>query len=101
MLAREKSYTLQNYADFNVNVRVHPCCTIEIEIPEQNQHLRPSLEQLHFKLNNQGMLLVVNQDGESKKPYQELHLSREDAMELCQMINEVVEEHEDLMSSLC
>lgn len=101
MLAREKSYTLQNYADFNVNVRVHPCCTIEIEIPEQKQYLKPSLEQLHFKLNDQGMLLVVEQDDASNEQHQELLLSRDDAMELCKMINEVVEEHEDLMSSLC
>ncbi|MBU3825722.1 MAG: hypothetical protein H9917_13020 [Candidatus Oceanisphaera merdipullorum] len=101
MLAREKSYAVQKGADFNVNVRVHPCCTIEIEIPEQGQHLSPSLEQLHFKLHNQGMMLVVDQNEAGTEQCQELLLSREDAMELCRMINEVVEEHEDLMSALC
>ena len=101
MLAREKSYTLQKGADFNVKVRVHPCCTIEIEIPEQSQYLSPSLDQLHFKLNNEGMMLVVDQNAEGTEQYKELHLTRADAMELCKMINEVVEEHEDLMSALC
>ncbi|MGO5000056.1 hypothetical protein [Oceanisphaera sp. W20_SRM_FM3] len=100
MLAREKSCILQKGADFNVNVRVHPCCTIEIEIPEQSQYLSPSLEQLQFKLCNQGMMLVVDQDDAENELHQELLLSREDAMELCKMINEVVEEHEELMSNL-
>lgn len=99
MLARERSYTLQTGAGFNV--KVHPCCTIEIEIPEQRQYLRPSLDQLHFKLSNQGMMLVVKQSEEGGEQYKELSFSRADAMELCKMINEVVEEHENLMSALC
>ncbi|ART79926.1 hypothetical protein [Oceanisphaera avium] len=99
MLARERRYTLLSGADFYVNVKVHPCCTIEIDIPEQRQYFRPTLEQLHFKLTSQGMQLVIDQHEEELQ--KELHFSREDAMALCKMINEVVEEHEDLMSSLC
>ena len=101
MQARERSYTLKNGADLNVNVTVHPCCTIEIDLPEQRQYMRPNLDELHFKLSSEGMMLVVDQNAGQIEKYQELHLSREDAMELCQMINEVVEQHEDLMSALC
>lgn len=101
MLVRKKCYTLQSDADLDVNITVHPCCTIEIDIPKQRQYLRPRLDQLHFKLTDQGMILVVDSNAEEDEPYQELCLSRKDAMQLCRMINEVVEDHEDLMSALC
>ena len=99
MLVREKCYTLQNGADFNVTI--HPCCTIEIDIPEQRQYLRPSLDELHFKLTREGMKLVVYQQEGGIRRAQELHFARADGMALCHLINEVVEQHEDLMSALC
>ena len=100
MLARERTYTLKSGGEVNVNVTVHPCCTIEIDIPELRQYIQPRLEQLHFKLTNHGMILAIDESEDGSEPYQELYFSRDDAMELCQMINEVVEEHEDLMSAL-
>lgn len=101
MLARNKSYTLQSDTDFNVNVTVHPCCTIEIDLPEQGQFLRPQLEQIHFKMTHSGMALLVDENTQGCLTPQELRLAREDAMQLCLMIHEVIEEHEDLMSALC
>ena len=99
MLSRERRYSLLSGADFYVDVRVHPCCTIEIDIPEQRQYLLPALEQWHFKLTSQGMKLII--DKHEEESLQELHFCRNDGMALCKMINEVVEEHEDLMSALC
>lgn len=101
MLARQCCYTSTCGADLSVYITVHPCCTIEIDIPEKRQIIRRDVDQLHFKLTNQGMLLVCDESDDSRESDIQLHFSRKDALALCQIIDEVIEEHEDLMSALC
>lgn len=98
MLARYNCYRLKSGPALNVNITVHPCCTVEIDIPEMHQNVQREVDDLHFKLTKEGMLLVCN---ESDGRDMQLHLSRKDALGLCQMIDEVIEEHEELMSDLC
>ncbi|GGB34562.1 hypothetical protein GCM10011502_04520 [Oceanisphaera marina] len=97
MLDRKCCYTLKSGTDVSANITVHPCCTIEIEIPELHQSVCREVEQLHFKITNDGMLLMCDEGNDSGT---RLHFSRKDALALCQIIDEVIEEHEELMSAL-
>ena len=101
MLVRRCSYTLQSDASFYVNITINPCCTIEINIPKRNQCILSELGLINFKLIEQGILLECHEkDGGSSRNIQ-LDLSHRDALKLCEMIDDVHEEHEELMSALC
>ncbi len=98
MLVRKCCYTLKGDTEQLVNIKVHPCCTVEIEIPAVQHRIYSEVEQLHFKLTYEGMLLVCDKQDNGDVP---LHFSRKDALALCQMIDDVMDEHEELMSDLC
>lgn len=99
MLTQKRSYTLQN-GDCHANIIIQPCGTIEVDIPEMHQHLIGELEKVHFKLNEQGVLLVCNEKGCSVIEEVCLHLSRKDTFDLYEVVNDVIQEYERLMSDL-
>lgn len=99
MLDRKRCYTLQN-GDCHVNVIIKPCGTIEVDIPEKNQHLTAELDKVHFKMNEQGVLLVCNEKGCSVIDDVCLHLSRKDTFDFYEVVDDVLDEHERLMSDL-
>ena len=99
MLDEKRSYTLRS-GDCHAIIVIHPCGTIEVDIPEQHKHLVGELEKVHFKLNDLGVLLVCNERGCSMIEDVSLHLSRKDTFELYEVVNDVLEEYERLMSDL-
>lgn len=100
MLARKCSYALQSDAARHVNITINPCCTINVEIPDEKQHIASELDCMHFKLTGKGILLVCNEKDADSPRSLRIHLSRQDAFELCEHIDDLIEEHEQLMSSL-
>ena len=101
MLARKCSYPLQGDASLRVDITINPCCTIEIEVPERRQYICSELKLIEFILIEQGILLVCHEKGSEASRNIQLDLSYRDALGLCEMIDEVHEEHEELMSILC
>ncbi|MGO4999748.1 hypothetical protein [Oceanisphaera sp. W20_SRM_FM3] len=99
MLDEKRIYTLRN-GDSQVIITIHPCNTIEVDIPEQHRHLVGELEKVHFKLNDLGVLLVCNEKGCSQIEDVSLQLSRRDTFDLYAVVSEVIEEYERLMSDL-
>ena len=101
MLARKCRYSLQSDAGCYVDITIEPCCTIEISVPKKGQRIRSKLALIHFTPNEQNILLeCYAKDATGSKSVQ-LELSYRDAIELCQTIDAVQEEHENLMSDLC
>lgn len=100
MLARRCRYALQSDAARHVNITIKPCCTIDVEIPDGKQHIASELEQMHFKLAGKGILLVCNEKDTNSPRSLRIHLSRQDAFALCEHIDDLIEEHEQLMSAL-
>ncbi|GHA20629.1 hypothetical protein [Oceanisphaera arctica] len=101
MLARKCRFPLQSDTVLYVNITVNPCCTIEIDIPDKRQYIRSELKLIKFVLIEQGVLLVCHENGSEDSRNIQLDLSHGDALKLCEMIDEVHEEHEELMSILC
>ncbi|ART83143.1 hypothetical protein CBP31_11390 [Oceanisphaera profunda] len=99
MLSRLRSYTLQN-GDCHANIIIKPCGTIEVDIPDKHQHLTVELERVHFKLNQQGVLLVCSEKGCGVIEDVSLQLSRKDTFNLYEVIDDVIQEYERLMSDL-
>ncbi|GGB34570.1 hypothetical protein GCM10011502_04530 [Oceanisphaera marina] len=99
MLIRKRSYTLQK-GHCLVNIIIKPCGTIEVDIPEKHQHLTAELDKVHFKLNEQGVLLVCNEKGCGIIEDVCLHLSRKDTFDLYEVVSDVIDEYERLMSDL-
>lgn len=100
MLARNCSYKLQSDEDRHVNITIKPCCTIDVEVPDGKQRIASELDNIHFKLTGKGILLVCNEKDADSPRSLRVHLSRQDAFELCEQIDDLIEEHEQLMSSL-
>ncbi|GGB34576.1 hypothetical protein GCM10011502_04540 [Oceanisphaera marina] len=101
MLARKCHYPLQSDASCYVEITIEPCCTIEIAVPKKSQCIRSKLALIHFTPNEQCILLECYAADSIGPKSVQLDLSYGDALELCQMIDEVQEEHERLMSDLC
>lgn len=99
MLDVERTYTLRS-SNSHVYIMIKPCGTIEVDIPETHQHLSGELEKIHFKLNGVGILLVCNERGCSVIEDVTLKLSRRDTFDLYEVVNEMLEEYERLMSDL-
>lgn len=99
MLDEKRTYTLRS-GDCHACIVIHPCGTIEVDIPEQHRHLEGELDKIHFKLNDLGVLLVCNEKGCSTIEDVSLHLSRKDTFELYEVVNDVLKEYERLMSDL-
>ncbi|MBM7454398.1 hypothetical protein HNR62_000227 [Oceanisphaera litoralis] len=101
MLARKCRYLLQSDTSLYVNITINPCCTIEIDIPDRRQYICSELNLIEFTLIKQGILLVCHAKDSGTPKEVRLDLSHRDALELCEMIDEVHAEHEELMSILC
>ena len=99
MLDKTRNYTLRS-GDSHAHVIIKHCGTIEVHIPEENKHLTSELEKVHFKLNEEGVLLICNDKGCSIIEDVSLKLSRRDTFDLYEIVNEVLEEYERLMSDL-
>lgn len=99
MLDEERTYTLRT-GDNHVHIKIKPCGTIEVDIPETHQHLNSELDKVHFKLNDVGVLLVCNERGCSIIEDVTLQLTRRDTFDLYEVVNEMLEEYERLMSDL-
>ncbi|GAA3708870.1 hypothetical protein [uncultured Oceanisphaera sp.] len=101
MLARKCRFPLQSDTALYVNVTINPCCTIEIDIPDRREYIRSELKLIQFELIEQGILLVCHEKGSENSRNVQLDLSHSNALKLCEMIDEVHAEHEELMSILC
>lgn len=101
MLARKCRYSLQDDAGCCVEITIEPCCTIEIVVPQKNQRIKSKLALIHFTPNEQSIILACYEKDCDESRYIQLELSYRDAIELCQTIDAVQEEHESLMSDLC
>lgn len=101
MLARRRLYSLQSDANLYVEITVNPCCTIDITVPKKGQRIRSKLALIHFTPNEKNILLSCYAKDDVGPKSIHLELSYSDAIELCQIIDEVKEEHEDIMSALC
>lgn len=99
MLDAKRTYTLRT-GDCHAHIIIKPCGTIEVDIPEQHQHLIGELEKINFKLDDAGVLLVCNERGCSIIEDVTLKLSRRDTFDLYEVVNEMLEEYERLMSDL-
>ena len=100
MLARQRCYTLQGSEPLHANIVVNPIGMIEIDILEKNQHLSSEFEHVHFKESGQTMELIC-EDGDCVTHEDvSLTLSRKDAFELCEIIDDAIEEYEELMTDL-
>lgn len=100
MLARQRCYTLQSTEPLHANIVVNPAGMLEIDILEKNQHLSSEFEHVHFKESRQGVQLIC-EDGDCVTHKEvSLTLSRKDAFELCEIIDDAIEEYEELMTDL-
>ncbi|MFD1007706.1 hypothetical protein [Oceanisphaera ostreae] len=101
MLARKCRYALQSDATTYAEIIIKPCCTIEIAVPKNGQWIRSKLALIHFTPNEQYVLLECHAKDNTGSKSIQLDLSYRDAIEFCQMIDEVKEEHDTLMTDLC
>ena len=100
MLAKKCSYTLQDGEHRHANIVVNPEGTIDIDVVENKQHVTSELERVHFKDSCEGVQLICEDDQGAAHKEICLMLSRRDALELCEVIDNTIEEYEQLMSDL-
>ncbi len=100
MLVKQRSYTLQGGDHHHVNIVVNPEGTIEVNIIENKQHVTSDFDHVHFKGSRQGVKLICEDDNCACHKEICLTLSRRDALELCEVIDNAIKDYEQLMSDL-
>ncbi|MBM7457114.1 hypothetical protein HNR62_003025 [Oceanisphaera litoralis] len=100
MLAKQCSYTSQDGEHQHVNIVVNPEGTIDVNILESKQHVTSEFDHVHFKDGRQGVNLICEDESCSAHKEICLTLSRRDALELCEVIDNAIKEYEQLMSDL-
>ena len=101
MLARKCRYSLQSDTTIYAEIIIKPCCTIVISVPKLGQRIKSKLALIHFTPSKKNVLLECHAKDTAESKSIVLELSYNDALELCQTIDAVKEEHEILMSDLC
>ncbi|OIN04475.1 hypothetical protein BFR47_06135 [Oceanisphaera psychrotolerans] len=100
MLAKRCSYTLQSDDHYHVNIVVNPEGIMDVSIIENKQHVISEFDHVHFKESRQGVKLVCEDDDCAGHQEVCLILSRRDAFELREMIDNAIQEYEQLMTDL-
>ncbi len=100
MLAKRCSYTLQSDDHYHVNIVVNPEGVMDVNIIENKQHVISEFDHVHFKESRQGVKLICEDDDCAGHEEICLILSRKDALELREMIDNAIQEYEQLMTDL-